>query len=50
VKTINRLFDKLLCGLGVHEWDYQGGHCRACDKCDEFYDEHWHCRQRGKPV
>lgn len=28
------------CWMGLHKWDYPGGHCRRCGKCDEFLGPH----------
>ena len=30
------------CWLGLHRWDYPGGHCEKCGKCDEFFGPHEH--------
>lgn len=29
-----------VCWLGTHKWDYPGGHCSKCGKCDEFLGPH----------
>src|SRR5262249_43158655 len=28
------------CWLGQHRWDYPGGHCAKCGKCDTFFGSH----------
>lgn len=33
---------RLLCYIGGHEWDYPGGHCVDCGKCDHFFGKHVH--------
>lgn len=34
------LLDKFFCFGGMHCWDYPGGHCESCGKCDEFLGRH----------
>ena len=31
------------CRLGMHRWDYPGGHCEKCGLCDEFFGPHNEC-------
>lgn len=32
------------CWMGLHRWDYPGGHCERCGLCDEILGRHEECR------
>lgn len=34
------------CWLGQHRWDWPGGHCERCGKCDEMFGSHGACKRR----
>ena len=34
------------CWLGLHRWDYPGGHCEKCGLCDEFFGVHHDCKRK----
>lgn len=31
------------CWMGFHKWDYPGGHCERCGKCDYPFGDHSKC-------
>jgi hypothetical protein len=33
-------FPIIFCKIGMHEWDYPGGHCEDCKICDLFFGPH----------
>lgn len=41
----NTLWNKALCSIGCHLWEYPGGTCASCGKQDKFFDQY----RKGKP-
>lgn len=46
--TLMLLFITDPCKLGLHRWDYPGGHCTDCGMCDEFFEKHSCRNKEGK--
>jgi len=42
---LSALWNKTLCAIGCHLWEYPGGTCASCSKQDKFFDQY----RKGKP-